>query len=183
MLHGTDNIRWNIPIFNMNEQKQSKSLEFLLIGRLHHGPWSRLKALWKYVIGNWTCLGTTSVYIQGKKSKWPWSSRSRKYLFWGLHYPLTWPNKFCGGRGKRGALVKKGKGPWPTNVVIINCCCIFLRGKRRRRQENGQTCFFSFQNCPFWAYIKINQHNHFLMHGRSSWSTLGLHIVRGPKDV
>jgi hypothetical protein len=38
----------------------------------------------------------------------------------GLHHPLTWSNGFCGGRGKRGALVvEKGKGLWQRNVNII----------------------------------------------------------------
>ena len=37
----------------------------------------------------------------------------------GLHFPLTWSNVFCGGRGKRGALVEKCRGPWPKNVVMI----------------------------------------------------------------
>ena len=34
-------------------------------------------------------------------SEWPWRSRSPKDILQGLHYPLTWSNGFCGGRGKR----------------------------------------------------------------------------------
>jgi hypothetical protein len=34
----------------------------------------------------------------------------------GLHYPLTWFNGFCDGRGKKGALVNK-KGPCYKNIV------------------------------------------------------------------
>ena len=45
----------------------------------------------------------------------PWSSRSPTDIFQGLHYPLTWSNNFCGGRGKRGVMVEKGKGPWHKN--------------------------------------------------------------------
>ena len=37
----------------------------------------------------------------------------------GLHYPLTWSNGFCDGRGKRGGMVEKGRGLWQKNVVII----------------------------------------------------------------
>ena len=31
-----------------------------------------------------------------------------KDIFGGLHYPLTWSNKICGGRGKNDAMVKNG---------------------------------------------------------------------------
>ena len=41
--------------------------------------------------------------------------------------------------------------------------------------------FFSFQNCPFWAYVKNIITFTFLVHGHSSRSTFGLHLVRGPK--
>ena len=62
---------------------------------------------------------------------------------------MTWSDGFYGGRGKIGALVEKGKGPWQRNVVIMN----FFGGKEdedKGRQENGQTIsFFSFQNCLF----------------------------------
>ena len=57
------------------------------------------------------------IYI---KSKWSWSLRSSIDIFKGLHYPLTRSNMFSGGRGKRGALVGKDKGPWQGYVVIIN---------------------------------------------------------------
>jgi hypothetical protein len=36
------------------------------------------------------------------------------------HCSLTWFNMVSGGRGKRGALVGKGRGPWHRNVAIIN---------------------------------------------------------------
>ena len=53
--------------------------------------------------------------------------------------------------------------------------------KPKRRQENDQTWFIYFQKCPFWACIKKNQHIHILVHGHSSRSTFGLHLVRGPR--
>ena len=44
--------------------------------------------------------------------------------------------------------------------------------------------FFFFQNCPFWTYVwEENQHVHFSMHGYSSWSTFGLHLMRGPNTL
>ena len=85
----------------------------------------------KYVIGCWPRPGTTSVYTKGKKMfEWPWSSRSPKDIFQGLHYPVTCSNGFCGGRGKRGAPIEKGKGPWHENIVIIIFSWIFFRKRR-----------------------------------------------------
>ena len=39
------------------------------------------------------------------------------------------------------------------------------------------------QNYRFWTYIKKNQQNQFMAHGHSSWSTFGLHPLRGPKAL
>ena len=71
----------------------------------------------KYVIGCSTCPKITSVYAKEKLSKWPWSSRSPHDTFKDLHYPLTWSNGFCGGRGKIGALVEKRQRP-----MAKECC-------------------------------------------------------------
>ena len=51
--------------------------------------------------------------------------------------------------------------------------------KPKRIQENDQTWIFS--KLPFWACIQKYQHIHFWVHGHSSWSTFGLHLVRGPR--
>ena len=40
-----------------------------------------------------------------------------------------------------------------------------------------------FTNFPLWTCIKKNQHNHFWVHGHSSWSIFYLHLVRGPKAL
>ena len=40
--------------------------------------------------------------------------------------------------------------------------------------------FFEF---PFLDIYSKNQHIPFLVHGHSSWSTFGLHLVRGPKAM
>ena len=74
----------------------------------------------KFVIGYWTRPVTTSDYTKEIMSKWSWSSRSPKDIFKGLHYLLTWSNGFCSGRGKRGLLVEKRKGPWQRNDVMMN---------------------------------------------------------------
>ena len=49
-------------------------------------------------------------FYQGKNVKVTMKSRSPKDIFEGLHYPLTWSNAFCSGRGKKGGMVEKGKG-------------------------------------------------------------------------
>ena len=54
--------------------------------------------------------------------------------------------------------------------------------KIRKEKKNESNLNF-FQNCLFWTYNKKNQHIHFLMHGHSSWSTFGIHLVRGPKAL
>jgi hypothetical protein len=48
-------------------------------------------------------------------------------------------------------------------------------GEDKRGQENGQTWIF------WGVYIKKISTFIFWVHGRSSWSTFGLHLVRGPK--
>ena len=116
-------------------------------------------------------------------SKWQWSSSSPKLIFLGLHYPLTWSNMFSNGRGKRGALLKKGKGPWQRNVVMMNFWWI-LWGMRRRRQEKTRewSILILFFKQPFWANIlKKSSHSFF-----GAWSFFFVHIwitpSEGPKD-
>ena len=70
----------------------------------------------------------------------PWNDHGvqgpHKTNFKGLRYPLTWLNGFCGGRGKRGALVQKGKVPWQRNIVLIHSLIfIFLGVERMRTRE------------------------------------------------
>ena len=144
------------------------------------------QGLVKFMIGCWTRPGTTLVNTKEKMSEWPWSSRSPKDMFQGLHYPLTWSNKFCDGWSKRDALIEKGRGPWQRIDVIMNFWWKVL-GKRRWRQENGQTWFFnlfilfdfSFKT-PLFGHKLKSPYIHLLLHGHSSWSTFGLHLVRGP---
>ena len=72
-----------------------------------------------------------------------------------MHYPLTWSNTFCYGRGKRGALVKKARAHSREMMLYIFWVKCFW-GKRRWKTRGGQMiklCLF-FQNCHFWAYIK-----------------------------
>ena len=96
-------------------------LILLLRGCLHQGHELSQGPI-KFVVGCWTCLGTTLVYTKEKMSEWPWSSRSPKDILRGLDHPLTWSNGFCNGRGKRGVVVENNRGPWQRNVVMINLC-------------------------------------------------------------
>ena len=85
-------------------------------------------------------------------------------------------------RGKRGAMVKKRQGHIAENYCYNIFLWMFFLGKRREDPKKWSNLNFS-QNYPFWAYIirKKNQHIQFLVHGHSSWSTFGLHIVRTQK--
>ena len=99
------------------------------------------------------------------------------------HYPPTWSNGYCGGRGKRSALVEKARDPWHRKVVIIMFEWFFIfywgRGEGggrevedKRTQENSQpryTFLFPSKTAFFeHSYSKNNQHVHFL----GGWSIL-----------
>ena len=43
--------------------------------------------------------------------------------------------------------------------------------------------FFLNSKLSFLDIYLNNQHIHFLVHGHSSWSMVGLHLVRGPKAL
>ena len=68
-------------------------------------------------------------------------------------------------------MVRKGKGPWQRNVIIMKLQCIFFlynlfmeeKMKTKEAKRMVKLDFF-FQNCPFWSF-KENQHIHFLVHG------------------
>ena len=49
---------------------------------------------------------------QGKNVRVTMEFEVPKNFFEGLHHPLTWSNGFCNGRGTRGDLIEKGRGPW-----------------------------------------------------------------------
>ena len=120
-------------------------------------PWTMksFQGLVKFGIGCWIHLGTTLVYTKGKMSKWPWSLRPLKDISQGLHYPMTWFNGFCVGRGERGFLIGKGKGAMAKKCCYNNFLRNFFRGwedEDKRRQENGET--WIVPKLPFWDYIK-----------------------------
>jgi hypothetical protein len=55
--------------------------------------------------------------------------------------------------------------------------------KTTEAQEKTKDCSnLSFsQNGPLLVMYKKNQHVYIVVHGHSSWSTFGLHIVKGPR--
>ena len=123
-------------------------------------------------------------FTSRKNLKWPWSSRSPKGIFWGLHYPLTWSNGFCGGRGKRNALVEKRQGPMAKKSCHESFQWNIFSGNEnedKKRQKNGQTWIF-FTIVLFGHIFNKSTHS-LLVHGHTSWSTSGLHLVRGSKTL
>ena len=93
----------------------------------------------------------------------------------------------CGRRGKRGAPVGKGKGPWRRKLFmdVFIYLFIFLGGGEEKMKtiQWSNLAFSFFQIAFFGAYILKNQYIHFLVHGQSSWSIFGLYLVRGPKAL
>ena len=74
----------------------------------------------------------------------------------------------CDGRGKRSALVKKGKGPVQRNVVKINFEWIICKEKKH---ENGQTLTLFFHTAFFRHIFKKSTRSLF-----GAWSFLLVHI-------
>ena len=104
--------------------------------------------------------------------EWSWSLRSPKDIFEGLHYPVTRFNGFCGGRGKKCAMVEK---------YCYNDLLMIFWGRGRRRHEKTKewsNLIFFFQNFPTWTYITKMQHIHFFY----ARSFLLVHIQFAPSE-
>jgi hypothetical protein len=104
----------------------------------------------------------------------------QKTDFKALHYPLTWSNGVWGGRGKRGALIKKRQGPTSKKCCYNKFAIIFLLGEEKMKTRECWNLiiylFIYFQNWCFGHILKKNYYIQFLMHGHSSLSTFGLHL-------
>jgi hypothetical protein len=67
---------------------------------------------------------------------------------------VTWSNGFCGGRGKRGAMVEKGKGAWQSIVVIIKFD-YFCGGEEKMKTRTKGWSNLDFSYFPFSSiYLK-----------------------------
>ena len=169
--------KMNIPFITYG------SLDYMCLDSSTKGlfkPWTMKSSQGhvKYVIGCWTHPGTTSVYTKEISSKWSWSPRSPKDIFQGLHYPLTWSNGFCSGRGKWSALVEKDKGPWQRNDIMIFFSEMYFREEEMKtREDNKLYLFFIFSKLPFWAYIRKISTFTF-----SAWPFLFSHIRFTPSE-
>jgi hypothetical protein len=68
------------------------------------------------------------------------------------------------------------------NIILM----IFLGEEKIKTREDKRMVklyiFLSFIPTFFGHILKKTQHIHFLMHGHSSWSTFGLHLVRTLKN-
>ena len=138
----------------------------------------------KFVIGCWAHPGTTAVYTEEKNVRVTMECEAPKRRT--LKSTDMVPRVLQWERQKRCYNLEKKKR---AQVVILHFKWIFVFGKRRWRQEKTRErsnliVLIFFQNCIFWAYFKKkNQHIHLLVHGHSSWSTFGLHLVRDPKAL
>ena len=131
----------------------------------------------KFVIGCWTSPGTTSVYTKEQNVRVTMKFKVPKRP---TMYPLLWSNGFC-RRGKKGAMVEKGKGPWQYIIIIMNFKWIVFRGKERWRQEKtrewSNLIFFS-SKLLFWD---IYAHIHFWCMVIPLGSTFSFTPSEGPK--
>ena len=115
---------------------------------------------------------TTLVYIKGKRTEWPWGSKSPKSIFSCLHYPLSWFHEFCGEIGSRGLfyILDHDVVPCSPKNVIGRWTCpgttlVYIKGKRIKWPWN-----WSFQKTSFRAYI---------IHCHGSMSFVVRHGLRG----
>ena len=104
----------------------------------------------------------------------------------GLHYPLSWSNRFCGERGKSNYLVTNVRVPWQRDFCFNIFPFSWPKVTVVTREEGEEKGWRSNKNkIPKLSYLDIylkNQHIHFLVHGHFFWSTFSLHLVRGPKN-
>ena len=77
--------------------------------------------------------------------------------------------------------------PWQRNVVmnfnLIYFILLFLSEEKRKQEKTKYWSNFNFFTSALFGHMlkEKNQHIHFLVYCHSSWSTFGLHVVRGPK--
>ena len=100
----------------------------------------------------------------------------------------THPTGFALGEIKKRRTSRKRQGSMAKKWCYNNNNKLneFFLGKRRWRQEKTweRSNFFLLSKLPFLnIYQKKNQHIHFWVHGHSSWSTFGSHLVWGPKTL
>ena len=107
--------------------------------------------------------------------------RPPKDIFKGLHYPLTWLNGFCSGRGKRGALIyKKKEGAHDIELLKKSNFQNFLEGREgdnKRRPRMVKLIFFFIKTTLFGHGFKDST---YLLFG--AWSFLLVHIWFTPSE-
>jgi hypothetical protein len=59
-------------------------------------------------------------------------------MFLGLHYPLSWSNKFWNARGKRGSLATNIRGPWQRKYRFNFLICLLFVVKRKEGTKKGE---------------------------------------------
>ena len=93
---------------------------------------------------------------------------------------LWWERqKRCSNRKRQGPMAEK----WCYKFFIMKC--IWGReGEDKRRQENiWSNLIFFFPKTVLFVHIVIELAHSLLVHGHSSWSTFGSHLVRGYKAL
>ena len=88
-------------------------------------------------------------------------------------------------RQKR-CFVEKKQGPMAKKIMLLWFLMFFYWGenmKANSTRKKWSNIIFTLKTTLLGHIFKINQHIHFLVHGHSSWSTFGLHLVRNPNTL
>lgn len=102
--------------------------------------------------------------------------RSPKWLFLGMHYPLSWSN----GRRNRGSLIANVVGPWERNAIPF--FPKYFHSYEERRDE-GQTWRKFLKTTFFGRMLKENQHVHLWCMVTSLGPCLVYAYLGGPKAL
>ena len=118
--------------------------------------------------------------------------RFSKCLFLVLHYPLSWANIFCNGKGKRHPLTAIVEGPWQRNAILIYFYSFwsffsgqffFIVTKKEGKKTGRRSRMKIIPKTVLFGRI-LNKSAHSFC---SAWSillaTFGLHLFRGPKAL
>ena len=132
----------------------------------------------KFVIGCWTRHRTSSVYTKGKNVKVNMGFEAPKRHILRPTLSTHMVQQVLRWERQKSCSSRNGQGP----MANYRCYKFFLlkcfMGNKRQRQEKTK----EWSSLIFGHIWKKSAHS-LLAHGHSTWSTLGLHLVRDTKAL